>query len=150
MALPETVSWDEFVVMLGDGATPENFTAPCGMTSRGFNRTASTGETEVPDCDDETLPSVTFRTLNALSAEISGSGVLALGSLPLWENFYNAGVAVNAKVILDKTLAEGGGYWILPMLLTTFNITGKKGEQALLDITLTSAGAIPPMTPAAA
>lgn len=141
MALPYTADFSQFTVLMGNGATPEVFAKMCGLMSRGFNQTVKTGETDVPDCTDETLPAITMRSATALSAEITGNGTLAVEDVAAWDA--SKGVSKNYQVNLELPLAQGGGSWTLPMLLTNFNLKGTKGEKVTFDITLVSSGAIP-------
>src|SRR5690606_33512417 len=59
MAPPKTAAWYKMLIQVGDGADPEVFSAPCGLTTRGLNFSAETSDTTVPDCDDPSLPSWT-------------------------------------------------------------------------------------------
>ena len=52
MAKANTARFSEFLIEMGDDASPQAFSAPCGALSRGFKRTAAMAETNVPDCDD--------------------------------------------------------------------------------------------------
>lgn len=146
MSLPHTANYSEFIIKIGNGADPEVFTAPCGLMSRGFNRTVKTGETDVPDCADEAAPAITMRSATALGAEITGSGVFAGEDVDVWDAAL--GVEKNFEVILDLPLADGGGSWTLPMILTNWNLKGTKGEKVTFDVTLVSSGAIPAFVPA--
>jgi hypothetical protein len=139
--LPYTADWSQFTVLMGNGATPEVFSRMCGLMSRGFNQTVATGETNVPYCDDETLPAITMRSATALSAEITGSGTLAVEDVAAWDAA--KGVSKNYQVNLELPLAQGGVSWTLPMILTNLNLKGTKGEKVTFDVTLVSSGAIP-------
>ena len=57
MTQATTYPFSKFLVKIGDGAAPEVFTDPCGLTSKGFTRTANLNDTNIPDCDDPDAPS---------------------------------------------------------------------------------------------
>ena len=101
MAKPVTMRFGKFRVLLGDGASPENFGAPCGFTQRSFNRTKELNEEVIPDCDDEDEVAHTGRNAVSRSASISGSGVLAKSAYPVWKEFYESNDSKNCKVEFD-------------------------------------------------
>jgi predicted secreted protein len=142
MAKPTTMNGSHLLIMLGDGASPETFAAPCGLTAKGINFSAATNDFNVPDCDDPDAPSWTERVVSALSAGITGSGVLAMESKDEWQDWFLSGASKNIQVSLDESLANGGGYFSLAAVLTTFNITGNQGEKATLEVEIASDGEV--------
>lgn len=139
MAQATTLRFSKFLILVGDGATPvEDFAAPCGLTSRGFNRTAETNDTNVPDCADEDAPSWLERDVVSLSATLSGSGVLAEESVDIWDEWFESGAARNVRV----TTGEGSGLrtWSGAARLTTFNISGERGSRVTAEIEIVSDG----------
>ena len=57
MAKPQTLTFGtSCIIMVGDGASPENFSAPCGFTERSVEIKAETATTAIPDCNDGDLP----------------------------------------------------------------------------------------------
>ncbi len=143
MARPTTVAFNQFLIEVGDGASPETFAAPCGLTSKGFNQSASTQDTTVPDCDDPDAPAYVERAVDALSAEISGSGVLAMEAFTdVWEPWYRSALFRNAHVRLDVPAADGGGYYTGKFILSQFNMTGQRGQKVNVEVTMVSDGEI--------
>lgn len=149
MALAKVQSYSKFLIQVGNGASPEVFAAPCGLTSRGFNRTAETNDTNVPDCDDEDAPSWLARDVVSLSGEISGSGVLDTAALDVWDDWFQSGLAKNCRVVLDVPLAQNGRHWAGSFYLTSFNITAERGAKVNVEVTLISDGAITTVAAAA-
>jgi len=141
MAPPKTGSFGEFVLLLGDGQPSETFAAPCGFTSRGFNQTANTQSTTVPDCADEDAPAYADRGVDELSASISGSGVMALEALQTWREYFASGQPKNVRVVVNKPVADGGGHWQGLFVCTQFNLSAEKGQKVQAEITLENAGA---------
>lgn len=111
MARPTTYSAKKLLILLGDGGTPETFAAPCGLTTRGINFSKETNDVTVPDCDDPDLPAWTERAVRTLSATVSGSGILAAEAFETWREAFLATDAVNARIKIDDTLVNGGGYF---------------------------------------
>lgn len=95
MAQPVTMKYGSFQLLLGNGASPEVFTAPCGFTQKSFSRSKELNEVVIPDCDDPDAMAHTARDARSLSASISGSGVLAKSAYPLWKAAYEATNSVN-------------------------------------------------------
>jgi len=143
LAKPTTLSAAKLLILLGDGATPtEAFTAPCGLTTKGINFSAASNDITVPDCDDPDAAAWSERVISALSGTVSGSGVLAMESLETWREFFFSGVSKNARVKIDTTLANNGGYFEGKFICTTFNLTGEIGNKIQVEIELQNDGEI--------
>lgn len=136
MAQAQTLRFGQFLIQLGDGADPEVFAAPCGLTSRGFERSAATNDTNVPDCDDPDAASWLERDVVSLSGKLSGSGVVADEDFDTWEDWYSSAATKNVKITL------GTRNWIGPMKLTSLNITGEKGKRVEFSTSMDSDGEI--------
>lgn len=140
MAKPTTVAGSKLLIMLGDGNSPETFAAPCGLTTKSLNFAASVNEFNVPDCADPDAPMFTERLVSALSAGVTGNGVLAMESLDEWRNWFDSGLAKNIHVSINEPLASGGGYYRMSAVLTGFNIGGNQGEKMTVEVTIQSDG----------
>jgi len=141
MAAPETIKFGKFLVLLGNGASPEDFVAPCGLTSKGFNRSATTRETDSPDCDDPDLPAWTERDVRAKSAVISGSGVVDKNDYPMWEAFF--GTTKNVRIKED---VSNGLQWTGRYVCTKLDLTVQLGEKVQFSVELQSDGEITSIT----
>jgi hypothetical protein len=142
MAKPTTLPFGKMLIKVlrsgGNADTPGDYVAPCGLTTKAFNQSVSTQETTVPDCDDPDAIAYVERLADSKSAEISGSGVLAMESRQTWEA--NLGVSNTYRVFLDATLADHGGYWQGNFVLTTFNVAADRGQKIRGEVTLQSDG----------
>lgn len=145
MAKPTTASGSKLSVWLGDGASPEVFASPCGLTTRGINFSATSNDVTVPDCDDPDAPAWVERVVESLQAGVSGSGVLALEAQSTWEDFFFGGVAKNCRVVIDWG-AGGTRRYDGAFICTGFNITGARGSKIEVEIALQSDGEITPVT----
>ena len=135
---PTTSAFKDFLVKIGDGASPEVFGAPCGLTSKGFNQTANTQETSVPDCDDPDAPAYVERAVDTISAEISGSGVLAKEAHDdVWQPMFQGAASKNVRVY---PFGDSGGYYAGKFVLTAYNNAVQRGQKVNVDITLSSDG----------
>lgn len=143
MAPPKTAPWYKMLIQVGDGADPEVFSAPCGLTTRGINFSAETSDTTVPDCEDPSLPSWTERVARALSAGISGSGVLALATHETWRQWFLSGEARNCRMKLDVPVGDGGGHYEGRFVLTTFNLGASEDDGKIsVEVELQNDGAV--------
>lgn len=123
-----------------DANTP-TFQMPCGFLSKSLELSATSGETEVPDCDDPDAPVWTERDIRSRSARISGQGVMAMESYDEWRGFYLASASRLVRVEFKDTLANGGGYWQGRAWLTTLNHgSGNRGEKLTLNVDMSSDG----------
>jgi Phage tail tube protein len=140
MTQPTTLKGSKVLIVLGNGASPEMFAAPCGLTTKAINLSATANEFNVPDCDDPDLPMYTERVISALSAGVTGAGSLALEAYDDWRNWYFSAQPQNIRVVIDAPQAKGGGYYEMSAVLTAFNTIGNVGELATIDVTIASNG----------
>lgn len=136
MTQATTLKFGSFLVELGDGASPEVFTAPCGLNTRSFNLTAAANETNVPDCDTPDAASWLERDITSLSRSISGAGVVADEDFDTWNTWAESGDSKNVKIVL------GARIWIGPFKCTKLDITGNRGSRVTFNVTLDSDGEI--------
>lgn len=141
MAQPHTYTFGEFLIEVGNGLSPETFSAPCGLTSKSFNLQAATSDTNVPDCDDPDAPSWLERDVTSLSRDITGSGVLAEESLELWDDWATSGNPKNVQISLTDG-DNGTRTWTGSYILSGFEITGQIGEKVQVNVTLVSNGEV--------
>lgn len=141
MARPETMKFGKFFVRLSDGATPAVYTAPCGFTSKSFNRNKTLAEVQVLDCDDPDKAAWMDRDVQSMSATISGSGVLAKAAMPVWEAAAASTDSVAAEI--ELVYADGSSdFYEGNFHLETFDITGSLGERLQVSITMQSDGEV--------
>lgn len=139
MAQPTVIAGTKLLILVGNGASPETFSNPCGLTTRSFDMSASTNSTLIPDCDDPEAPAWEAKDVNALSATISGSGVLATESFDLWNNWFMSAQSKNIQIKLDHPSL---GYWTGSFIITGFKVGGQRGNKATVDMTMVNDGAV--------
>jgi hypothetical protein len=139
MAQPTVLPGTKLLVLVGDGASPEVFAAPCGLTTQSFGLTAATNTTVLPDCADPELPAWEAKDISSLAAQITGSGVMAVESFDTWKDWFMSAAAKNAQVKLDNAaLGHFSGSWIL----SSFKLTGQRGNKVTIDVTMDNNGAV--------
>lgn len=136
MTQATTLRFSQFLIKLGDGGSPEVFSAPCGLNSRGFSRTAASNDTNVPDCDDPDAPAWLDRDIVSLSGSITGSGVVADEDFDVWDAWFQSGLSKNIKVTL------GTRTWTGASILSKLDITGSRGKRTEFTASIDSDGVL--------
>jgi hypothetical protein len=150
VAQAKTFKFGDTVVLLGDGATPtEAFTAPCGLTQLTLTVNFDTQQTVVPDCADPDLPAWTETDVTSLTMTIGGQGILDRDARPEWEEWFMTNTPKKVRWLYDVTLADNGGYYQAPGILTQYQVTAQRGQRAQVQVTITLQGK-PTFTPAVA
>lgn len=138
MAQPTTARFGMFRVLLGDGASPEQFTAPCGFTSKSLTLTKNLTEINLPDCDDPDAVGWLGRDAQSLSMAINGEGVLASESVEAWLDAWESVESINAKVEIEfpaKTIT-----WTGRMHIATFQAGAEDKGRVTSQIEMQSDG----------
>lgn len=136
MTLPTTFTFGQLLIEIGDGATPEVFGAPCGLTSKNFNGQADTNDVVIPDCDDPDAPAWKGRSVTSLSRDISGSGVTTDEYVNAWDDWFVSGLPKNCRATL------GSRSWIGSYYLTQFNQSADVGDIVKVSVAMQSSGAV--------
>jgi hypothetical protein len=136
---PTVIAGTKLLILVGDGASPETFAQPCGLTNNGFSLTSATGSTVIPFCDDPEAAAWDSKEVTSLSAQVTGSGVMAVESFNIWNDWALSGEAKNAQVKLDDASL---GHYEGPWVLSSFKLTGQRGQKVTVDITMDNADII--------
>lgn len=140
MAKPITISASKLLIQLGNGASPEVFSAPCGLTTKGITFTKNMNDITVPDCDDPDAAAWVERGVVSLSASIAGNGVLAMESHDTWLEAYQSTESVSARVLLTE--ATHGGWFEGKFHLSTLTENGSLGDKVQVTVALDSDGPV--------
>lgn len=140
MAQPTTAKPGKMRVLLGNGADPEVFSAPCGLTTKGLTITKNLSEVTIPDCDDPDAPFWMARDVESMSASISGEGVLAAESEAIWNTAAFSTDSLNVRVEVEFTTGtrvfEGAFH------LNEFGVNAQQGQRVSANISLQSDGIV--------
>lgn len=142
MAQPGTIKFGKFKVELGDGETPEVFSAPCGFTQKAFSRNKTLNEVAIPDCDDPDAPVVLGTDVATIGWAVTGEGVLAAEAIDLWDGFYDSTSSRNVKITFEFDAPTGNIVYQGAAHLETFEITGQLGSRVTASISLRGDGAL--------
>ncbi|CAN7598866.1 phage tail tube protein [Bosea sp. LjRoot237] len=141
MAAATTIRYSGYRVLLGDGADPEVFSAPCGFTERSFSVNRELSETNVPDCTSEDSPSWLERDTTSQSASINGTGVLSIEALPTWLALLGTTESFNARIEIWVAGAKVG-HWQGAFALESFESSATKGERVNVTVSMQSDGVV--------
>jgi predicted secreted protein len=142
MAQATTIKFSKFRVLLGDGASPEVFTAPCGFNSRSLKRTKGTNEIDIPDCSDEDAPAWVGREVKSLDWSVSGEGVLAAEAVAAWEDFFDSIDSRHVQIEIEFPAPVGTITMNGSAHLTNYEVNGERGGKVQLSIELVGDGAL--------
>lgn len=137
MAKPTTHTSGEFIIQIESTNSPGVFEAPCGLNSKGYNQSASTQDTTVPDCANPDAPAYVERAVDAISGEISGSGILSEEAFPTWQGWLDSGLRRSVRIY---PMGSSKGYWGGYFLLTAFNVSADRGQKVQVEVTMVSDG----------
>lgn len=148
MARATTANFAEYILEV-ETDTPGTYSALCGLTSRGINRTSNMSTSEVPDCDNEALPAAVERAVQSQEVTIAGSGVWASQSHELMLDWWYSGATKNVRIrntkaaVGDTEIEAGAAY------LTSINNQAERGTKVTAEISVEFDG-IPTRTAKAA
>ena len=137
MARATTAKYEEMILEV-ETETPGTYAAICGLADVTINRTSNVDTSEIPDCDDESLPLALERQVRSQEVTISATGVWALQSNEMMLDWWYSGATKNirlrnAKVENDgdpgDTYAEDG-----PALLVSLNNSRTKGQKVSAEL----------------
>jgi predicted secreted protein len=139
MVQPKVIAGTKLLLLVGNGASPEIFGEPCGLTTKSFDLSASTNTTVIPDCDDPEAAAWEATDINALSGTASGTGVMAAEAFSVWNAWFMSTEGRNMQIKLDHPdLGHYAGFF----KLTTFKLSGTRGNKVTVDVTIKNDGEV--------
>lgn len=140
MSVPDILSGTYIRILVGNGATPEVFTAICGITTRTYSHQVNTSDAFIRDCDDpDELP---FRRIVATGEQwdLSGSGHYNRAQRALVDAA--TGVTKSYRFVLTEPADDevDAGYYAGPAMLTQVNLGGGDEGFGTVELTIASNG----------
>lgn len=125
MATLQSIRFGEQMLLIGDGADPEVFSAPCGINSLTKSTSTNTSDVDLPDCDDPDL--VVWLGIDEVSKRmtLTFSGTIAQQALAMWQEWELDGGTRNVRWMRNLTNPDLRGYLGGPALLTEFEETSE-------------------------
>lgn len=129
-----TEKFEELVLEVSDDGV--TWARLCGLIDVDVTRTANTDSVEIPDCDDESLPLSTEKSVRSIEIAVSGTGVWAQqshGTLMDW--FYSSATKQarigNLNAAVGQTEYESGNAY-----LTDLSNSRAKGQKVTASISV--------------
>lgn len=117
--------------------------AICSINAeRGISFDSEVGQSPDIDCDDPEAIAWLLREKTSHSVTVTGGGTFDTPNGPyLWE-WWKSGEARDVDIVVDVAEADGGMVFSGEFLLTTFNLSGNRGEKMTSPMTLMSSGEV--------
>lgn len=133
----------KLLLKVGDGATPEVFTAICTINAaRGIKFSSTSNESPAIQCDNPEAIAWTLRDKTGMSAAIDGAGTLNTPDVQTMFDWLTDDTSRNCQVVVDVPSADGGVIFEGAFHLTDFDITGDRGGKMQSTLTFASDGEV--------
>lgn len=129
MAQATTLKFGKQYVLIGDAASPEVFSAPCGFEQLEMSINIESSTVNIPDCSDPDLAAWLATDEVSRQMVLTGSGVLATEALVVWRSWWLDGGEKNVRWTTLTGVVETNGYYAGPASLTSFSETGQRGQR---------------------
>jgi hypothetical protein len=118
--------------------TPESgtFAKVCGITSRGINRSHNMQTSEVPFCDDESLPAAVERAVQSSEVTISGAGVWASQSHENMLDWWYSGATRLIRVHHVNAASGDTEYETGPAYLQSISNQAERGTKVTAELAI--------------
>lgn len=134
MARATTENFHEMVVEVETTPGSGVYSKLCGLTGNALNRTHNMATTEVPDCDDESLPAAVERAVQSSEVTLSGTGVWASQSHGTMMDWWYSGATKNIRVGHLKANPGDTEYESGPAYLASLNHSRERGQKVTAEI----------------
>jgi len=135
MARAQTASFHQMVLEV-ETDTPGTYAKLCGLTSRGISRQSNMQTSEVPDCDDESLPAAVERAVQSQEVTISGSGVWAAQSHETMLDWWYSGASKNVRIKHVNAAVGDTEYETGQAYLVSINNQAERGQKVTAEISI--------------
>ncbi len=136
MARAETESFSEMSLELETAPGSGSYTRICGLIDINVNFAAQVDTTEVPDCDDESLPLEIEREVRSVEMTVSATGVWAQQNHGTMRAWMKSGTTRNVRLRHANAAAGDPEYETGPALLTSMSEGRMKGKKVTREIEL--------------
>jgi len=133
----------KLVLKVGNGASPEVFAALCTINAeRGITFNAQTRDETIPDCTNPDQIAWLVREKESLSVDVTGGGMLDKANVKTMWGFFEAETATNCLIVLDDAVAANVITFTGAFQLTSFELSGNRGEKVSASMSLSSDGEV--------
>lgn len=136
MARATTENFSQLVIEVEWVASSGIYSKWCGLTSKGVNRQSNMQTSEVPDCDDESLPAAVERAVQSQEVTISGSGVWAAESNGKALDWWYAGTTKNVRIQNVNAANGDTEFETGPAYLVSISNSVERGQKVTAEISI--------------
>lgn len=115
-------------ILVGDGASPEVFSSPCGLNGGSFSPNLESRKTKLYDCDNHLGANETHTTVFGSDYTVSDSGLLSLEADATWREWYSSKTPRNIRY------KRVNGYYEGPAVLTAYSEDFSREEDVAVSI----------------
>ena len=136
MAKAVTEAYEQMILEVEDTEGGGTFIKICGMVDVTITRSANVDTSEIPDCEDESLPMHVERAVRSIEVTASATGTWAQSSQHMLKEWFYSSATKNVRLtdanaaVGDNEIESG------PALLTTLTNTRTKGQKVTAEIEL--------------
>lgn len=136
MARASTANFHQMVLEIEWVASSGVYAKVCGLTGRGINRQHNMQTSEVPDCDDESLPAAVERAVQSSEVTVSGTGIWSAESHGKLLDWWYSGATKNIRIqhvlaASGDTLYESGAAY-----LQSINNQAERGTKVTAELAI--------------
>jgi hypothetical protein len=141
MAQPDIIRGTYFVLGVGNGGSPETFTALCGISTRTFRHSHNTSPQFTRDCALPISVPIQRLIVTGESWSLSGNGDLNRTQLSVLQTL-DDGQTHNFRFYYTEPAGDlhYQGYYQGPAIITSLEITGNDSQYGTIAISLESDG----------
>ncbi|WP_412032802.1 phage tail tube protein [Nitratireductor aquimarinus] len=138
MSYADTMRYEQMILEVETTPASGTYAALCGLIDVTINRTANIDTTEVPPCNDESLPLSIERAVRSQEVTISATGVWALQSHETIMDWWYGGSTLNIRLRNAKVEADGATgdteTEAGPAILVSLNNSRTKGQKVTAEL----------------
>ncbi len=139
MAAPTTIPYNECLLKISDGASPETISQGCLMNGeRALEFQATFNDVMIPDCSNGDLPATVLRKAESIQFTGSGSGKLQESELKQYMDIWAAAQPVNALIEVGTAGATGAIEIDCQIVITNFRVTARRNDVCECEISIAS------------
>jgi hypothetical protein len=144
MAAVNTTRWSNLILKVGDGASPEVFTALCTINAaRSVNFTTNLTEEAIPDCEDLEKLMWMIREKVSASMETGGGGKVDKANVKPFFDWVTSKDTKNCQIVLHDPVPANVITFEGAFHLETFSMSGDPGSPTVSgEIALKSSGEV--------
>jgi hypothetical protein len=124
MATIIPIKYGDESFQFGNGATPEVFSEPCGITGRSRNFSINTQSDDLPDCADPDAVSFDAPYKISIGESVDLQFIVSAEMEPLMRDLAYNEADVNARYVINK--GSRNGYYEGPGILTALAFTSER------------------------